>query len=199
MALVKQGRLDDAERELAQLRDRVQAGGAHARAGLARAAGTVAAARGDDAAAATAFAVGLADDAVSSGPFARGLLELAAGAFERRRGSRRTAAALLDQAVDRFERLGAAPFLATALQERRSCGVDARDRSDARGLTKAEAAVAALVAEGRTNREVAASLVVSVKTVESHLARIFDKMGVRSRTELAIEWQAGTVAGSSDA
>ena len=125
VALVKQGRLDDAERELAQLRDRVQAGGAHARAGLARAAGTVAAARGDDAAAATAFAVGLADDPASSGPFARGLLELAAGAFERRRGSRRTAAALLDQAVDRFERLGAAPFLATALQERRSCGVDA--------------------------------------------------------------------------
>ena len=58
-------------------------------------------------------------------------------------------------------------------------------------LTKAEAAVAALVADGRTNREVAASLVVSVKTVESHLARIFDKIGVRSRTELAIEWQAG--------
>ena len=74
-----------------------------------------------------------------------------------------------------------------------------RDRSDARGLTKAEAAVAALVAEGRTNREVAASLVVSVKTVESHLARIFDKMGVRSRTELAIEWRAGADADSSDA
>ena len=69
---------------------------------------------------------------------------------------------------------------------------------DARGLTKAEAAVAALVADGRTNREVATSLVVSVKTVESHLARIFDKMGVRSRTELAIEWQAGTVAATSD-
>ena len=59
--------------------------------------------------------------------------------------------------------------------------------------------MAALVAEGRTNREVAASLVVSVKTVESHLARIFDKMGVRSRTELAIEWRAGAVADSSDA
>ncbi len=199
VALVKQGRLDDAERELAELRDRVHAGGAHARAGLARAAGTLAAAGGDHAAAATAFAAGLADDPASSGPFARGMLELAAAAFERRRGSRRKAAALLDHAIGRFELLGAAPFLAAALQERRSCGVDARDRADARALTKAEAAVAALVADGRTNREVATSLVVSVKTVESHLARIFDKMGVRSRTELAIEWQAGTVAATSDA
>ena len=49
-----------------------------------------------------------------------------------------------------------------------------------------------LVADGLTNREVAASLVVSVKTVESHLARIFAKLGVRSRTELAIALRAGS-------
>jgi DNA-binding NarL/FixJ family response regulator/tetratricopeptide (TPR) repeat protein len=200
VALVKQGRLDDAERELGDLRARVHAGGAHARAGLARAAGIVAAARGDQAAAATAFATGLTDDPVSSGPFARALLELAAGAFERRQGSRRRAAELLDHAIDRFERLGATPFLTSARQEREACGVDARSGADAaHALTKAEAAVASLVADGRTNREVAASLVLSVKTVESHLARIYDKVGVRSRTELAIEWRAGTVAAAGDA
>jgi DNA-binding CsgD family transcriptional regulator len=52
-------------------------------------------------------------------------------------------------------------------------------------LTAVEARVASLVREGRTNREVAAALFVSVRTVESHLGRIYRKRGVRSRTELA--------------
>ena len=52
-------------------------------------------------------------------------------------------------------------------------------------LTPAEERVAALVAEGKTNREVAAALFVSVRTVEGHLSRIFGKLGVRHRTELA--------------
>jgi DNA-binding NarL/FixJ family response regulator len=45
--------------------------------------------------------------------------------------------------------------------------------------------VAALVAKGRTNREVAAALVLGERTVETHLTRIYAKLGVRSRTELA--------------
>jgi DNA-binding NarL/FixJ family response regulator len=53
-------------------------------------------------------------------------------------------------------------------------------------LTPQERAVAELVARGLTNREVAAELVVSAKTVERHLSRIYSKLGVRSRTELAI-------------
>ncbi len=52
-------------------------------------------------------------------------------------------------------------------------------------LTPAEERVAALVAEGKTNREVAAALFLSDRTVEGHLSRIFGKLGVRSRTELA--------------
>ena len=59
-----------------------------------------------------------------------------------------------------------------------------RPRRD-RGLTAAEEQVAALVASGRTNREVASQLFTTVKTVESHLTRIYRKIGVRSRTELA--------------
>ena len=52
------------------------------------------------------------------------------------------------------------------------------------GLTPAEQRVARLVATGRTNRQVAAELYVSVKTVEFHLGHIFDKLGIRSRKDL---------------
>jgi DNA-binding NarL/FixJ family response regulator len=53
-------------------------------------------------------------------------------------------------------------------------------------LTERELDVARLVVQGRTNRQVAASLYVSVRTVEVHLGRVFRKLGVRSRTELAV-------------
>lgn len=53
-------------------------------------------------------------------------------------------------------------------------------------LTPHEAEVARLIAAGRTNREIAAALDVSPKTVEAHLSRIYRKLEVRSRTELAI-------------
>ena len=52
------------------------------------------------------------------------------------------------------------------------------------GLTPAEQAVARLVATGRSNRQTAAELYVSVKTVEFHLGHIFDKLGIRSRKDL---------------
>ena len=52
------------------------------------------------------------------------------------------------------------------------------------GLTPAEQAVARLVGTGRTNRQTAAELYVSVKTVESHLGHIYAKLGIRSRKDL---------------
>ena len=52
------------------------------------------------------------------------------------------------------------------------------------GLTPAEKAVAKLVAVGRSNRQTAAELYVSVKTVEFRLGHIFDKLGIRSRKDL---------------
>ena len=52
-------------------------------------------------------------------------------------------------------------------------------------LTPAEERVAALVAEGRTNREVAAALFLSDRTVEGHLSRVFGKLGIRHRAEVA--------------
>jgi DNA-binding NarL/FixJ family response regulator len=52
--------------------------------------------------------------------------------------------------------------------------------------------VAELVAEGLSNKEVAVRLVVTVRTVEAHLSKIYSKLGVRSRTELAAAWNAQT-------
>ena len=173
-----------------RLQARTTARTARACAATSRAAGAVAAAQGDDDRRRGEYAAGLAvDDAPprarwpgpgsSSPPALRTAARPAAGG--RRRSSIAPSAGSSD--------LGAEPFVARARQERAACAVGARPDGGRRTLTRAESTVAALVAEGRTNREVAASLVVSVKTVESHLARIFDKLAVRSRTELAIEWR----------
>jgi DNA-binding NarL/FixJ family response regulator len=77
--------------------------------------------------------------------------------------------------------VGAAPWAGRAEREARRTG----GRTAAAGLTTTEHRVAELVAEGRSNAEVAAALFVTVKTVEAHLSRIYAKLGVRSRTELA--------------
>jgi DNA-binding NarL/FixJ family response regulator len=68
-------------------------------------------------------------------------------------------------------------------EELRSLG--GRQRTAASELTATERRVADLVAQGKTNKEVAASLVVTVSAVEAHLTRIYGKLGVRSRAELA--------------
>jgi len=84
-------------------------------------------------------------------------------------------------ACEGFEELGAATWLERARSELRSIG----GRTKQQGLTAAELRVAALVAEGRTNREVATALFLGERTVASHLTHIYAKLGVRSRTDLA--------------
>ena len=64
-------------------------------------------------------------------------------------------------------------------------------RRPAEALTPAERRVATLVAEGKTNREVAAALFLGERTIASHLTHVYAKLGVRSRTELARRLQAG--------
>jgi DNA-binding NarL/FixJ family response regulator len=61
-------------------------------------------------------------------------------------------------------------------------------------LTSAEYRVALAVADGATNREAAAKLFLSVKTVDFHLQNIYRKLGLRSRTELAVRLSRSTVA-----
>ena len=65
------------------------------------------------------------------------------------------------------------------------------------GLTAVEERVARLAAAGRTNREIAATLFMSVRTVEGHLSHIYAKLGIRSRTELALFFDDGRRRGSA--
>ena len=115
-------------------------------------------------------------------PLDRGRTLLALGAVQRRAKRRREARATLEEALVVFEGIGAALWAERARAElKRISGRAATPGA----LTPAEGRVCALVAEGKTNKEVAAALFLSDRTVEGHLAHIFGKLGIRHRTELA--------------
>lgn len=98
------------------------------------------------------------------------------------------AVAPASRSAEMFERLGAVPFASRA----RRVGTDAGRLSDRlSGLTSREADVARLVAGGATNREAAAVLGMSPKTVSYHLGTVFRKMRVTSRSQLAARLRAG--------
>ncbi|HEX3621676.1 MAG TPA: LuxR family transcriptional regulator [Acidimicrobiales bacterium] len=188
-ALVSLGRLDDAEAVLGRLEaSATELGRSSAVAHAARVRANLQAARGDATGAEAAFRAAL--DAVDriAAPFDRALVEDGYGRFLRRAGRRREAAGRLQAALDGFVALGADPFSDRCRLELRACGSTRAATSDGGSrLTPQEAAVARLVAEGLTNREVATKLVVSVKTVEFHLGKVFAKLGVRSRSQLAAQ------------
>jgi DNA-binding CsgD family transcriptional regulator len=85
-----------------------------------------------------------------------------------------------------FEQLRAAPDVERAAKELRASGETARrEKASAPGtLTPAELQVASLVAQGLPNRDVAAQLFVSPRTVDFHLRNVFTKLGISSRGEL---------------
>jgi len=115
-------------------------------------------------------------------PLDRGRTLLVLGAVQRRMKRRREARTTLEDALAVFERIGAALWAERARAElKRISGRAATPGA----LTPAEERVAVLVAEGKTNREVAAALFLSDRTVEGHLAHIFGKLGIRHRTEVA--------------
>jgi DNA-binding CsgD family transcriptional regulator len=115
-------------------------------------------------------------------PVERARTLLALGSAQRRARERRAARASLEEAVAAFEGLGARPWVERARAELARVGGRAATGHD---LTPNEAQVAGLVAEGLTNKEVAARLFLSTKTVEFHLRNVFRKVGVKSRTELS--------------
>lgn len=115
-------------------------------------------------------------------PFELGRTLLVAGELHRRMRRQKSARELLVQSLTVFESLGARPWAAKAVRELGRVGGRRAPSSD---LTPAEEQVALLVAEGRTNREVAAALFLSIHTVDAHLRRVYRKLDVRSRTELA--------------
>jgi DNA-binding CsgD family transcriptional regulator len=105
-----------------------------------------------------------------------------------RRGRRRTDARIhLRASVEGFERLGAEPWAERARSELRASGETARKRdpSTLSQLTPQELQVAHLVADGLSNKEVAAQLFLSPRTIDAHLRSVFAKLGITSRTQLA--------------
>jgi DNA-binding CsgD family transcriptional regulator len=120
-------------------------------------------------------------------PFVTARTRLAYGQRLRRAGERTASREQLTAAGEAFERLGATRWAERAQEELRASGQTLRRRSapDAEELTPSELQVALRVAEGLTNREVAAAIFLSPKTVEHHLSAIYRKLGIRSRTELA--------------
>lgn len=189
-ALVLEGRLDEADALLIPHEERASARehrSAQARLGYAR--GRLLGISGDLTAARQAFEQAL--DHLEGLPlrYDRARVNFAYGQTLRRAGKRRAADEVITRARDLYESLGARTYVERCDRELRAGGVHApRDTRDGIDLTPQEQAVAALVVQGMTNREVAAELYISAKTVQYHLTRIYGKIGVRSRAELTAVW-----------
>jgi DNA-binding CsgD family transcriptional regulator len=119
-------------------------------------------------------------------PFDRARTELLYGQWLRRARRRTDARPRLATAHETFERLGATPWAERAATELRATGqtVPRRDAA-ATHLTPQEIQVVRLVAEGGSNQEVAAQMFLSPRTVAYHLYKVYPKLGITSRIELA--------------
>jgi DNA-binding CsgD family transcriptional regulator len=187
-AMISLGRLDDAEPLIDALQrngrrlDRpwMSAVGARGRAMLL-------AARGDLTAATAAAASAIAEHARLPMPFELARTQLLLGQLQRRQRHRDAAAATLRDALATFERLGTKLWADRARAEL-ARGTSGRRRAE--GLTPAEQRVAALAVSGLTNRDIAAALFISPKTVEVNLSRIYRKLNIRSRMELYRTFEA---------
>jgi DNA-binding CsgD family transcriptional regulator len=182
-ALVAVGRLDEAERAIAYVEEKGRPTGRSWHAAMvARGRALVAAAHGDLEAARAHVDDALVVHRRLPQPFELGRTLLVQGMIERRAKRRAAARDALMRAVTIFEALGAAAWAAKAAAE--LARIPGR-RRDPGGLTETERRVAALVADGLSNKEVAARLFVSVRAVEVNLSKVYAKLGIRSRTELA--------------
>src|SRR5262249_43314879 len=114
-------------------------------------------------------------------------IQLLCGEHLRRERRRRDARESLRAALEGFERLGATVWAERARAELRASGETARrrDPSTASQLTPQEPQIARCVSEGLANKEVAAQLFLSPRTVDAHLRNVFAKLGITSRTQLA--------------
>lgn len=114
-------------------------------------------------------------------PFERARTQLVLGQLQRRQRRKELAVAALADALATFDRMGA------RLWADRTAAELSRTRfgpAKIAGLTPSEQRVAELAAKGMTNRDVAAELFISPKTVEANLSRIYRKLGIHSRAEL---------------
>lgn len=182
-ALVALGRLDEAEPLVALL----EAGGrkpegAWAEAVGARCRALLLAARGDVDGASAAFEQALAShDRLPQLRYDRARTLLVHARHQRRCRQRRAARASLEEAARLFDEVGCRQWAGTARDELGRLGLTPGPGDE---LTASERRVAELAASGRTVREIAAVLIVSTKTVEAHLTRVYRKLGIHTRAEL---------------
>ncbi len=149
--------------------------------------GLLEARRGRGAAAEQALTASLALYAQADEELERGRTLLAYGSWLRRTGEPKRARSLLGEAAAVFERCGGKHWQRIAEAERRSAG--GRGRAQSRNgqlssLTPQEYRIVELVAQGYANRQIAYQLLVSPKTLETHLRHVYDKLGVSSRLDL---------------
>jgi DNA-binding CsgD family transcriptional regulator len=141
----------------------------------------------DDEAAAAAFELALEMHALTGDPFEGARTRLLHGSRLRRSGARVASRTQLAAAAEAFASMELTSWYVRATDELAATGATARPRRQlaTEPLTSQETRVALLVAQGCSNKEVAAALFLSPKTVEHHLGSVFRKRGFRSRTELA--------------
>ncbi len=182
-ALIGTGRIEEAEAIVSLLEER---GAALDRVwaifvGL-RGRALILAAQGDVEAAERAVERALVEHERLPMPIERARSLLALGRIRRRLRKRRAAKEALDEALEIFESAGSQRWAEQARSEIDAIGL--RPAAEGDELTPSEERVVKLVADGLSNKEVAAALVVSPKTVEAHLGRAYRKLGVRRRSEL---------------
>jgi DNA-binding CsgD family transcriptional regulator len=174
------GALDEVEEAISVLRRQGESGRPEALVAADRCEAMLTAARGDVDEALHAL-VQLLEQRGRECPFEAARSRLALGQVYRRGGYKRFASDALNQAAAEFDELGVPRWAERARGEAARTGLHPT-RSE---LTASESRVAELVASGHSNSETAAALFMSVKTVEANLTRIYRKLSVRSRTELA--------------
>jgi DNA-binding CsgD family transcriptional regulator len=145
--------------------------------------GLIAEAQGDPEGAVAAYRRALEQHTRQDRPPERARTELVLGRALRRARHKRAAREALERSVAGFESIGAELWAQRARQELSRIG--GRRASPEGQLSATERSIAGLVAEGRTNQEVAVALHMSPRTVEWNLSKIYRKLGVRGRTELA--------------
>jgi DNA-binding CsgD family transcriptional regulator len=128
-------------------------------------------------------------------PFERARHLLVKAQLERRANRKLAARRSLEDALAIFEALGSPPWIDRTRAEIGRLGLRHGDRHE---LTAMERRIAELAATGLTNREVAAAAFVSPKTVEANLARVYGKLGIRSRAELGARMAAGSTTADAE-
>lgn len=182
-ALIELGRLDEAVAVIDQLRTRGErAELPWARATSSRCYALLGAAQGELTGAAQQIAAARDERERLSMPFELARTWLVEGRINRRCKAKRAARESLDRAAALFDQLGAVPWASRARAEAARLGQQPRRTTE---LTPTERSVAQLAALGLSNPEISARLFISRKTVEFNLGKVYRKLGVRSRTELA--------------